>query len=64
MVSLQEKSECVLWFHEETDSPITVQGNFVQVFGRLSPDVKTIKSWFSKFREIGSVCLPISLDWE
>jgi hypothetical protein len=55
MASLQEKSQCVLWFHE-THSAVTVQRNFWRNFGRPPPDVKSIKSWYAKFQERGSVC--------
>lgn len=55
MASLQEKSQCVLWFHE-THSAVTVQRNFLRNFGRPPPDVKSIKSWYAKFQERGSVC--------
>lgn len=55
MASLQEKSKCVLWFHE-THSAVTVQRNFVRNFRRPPPDVKSIKSWYAKFQVRGSVC--------
>ena len=54
MASLVEKAQCVLWYHE-TNSPITVQRNFRREYGRSPPDVKSIKSWYKKFKETGSV---------
>jgi hypothetical protein len=55
MASLQEKSQCVLWFHE-THSAVTVQRHFVRNFGRPPPDVKSNKRWYVHFQERGSVC--------
>ena len=54
MASLVEKAQCVLWYHE-TNSPITVQRNFRRLYGGSPPDVKSIKSWYQKFKETGSV---------
>ena len=54
MTSMAEKAQCVLWFHE-TKSPITVQRNFRREYDRSPPDVKSIKSWYEKFKETGSV---------
>ena len=51
MASMQEKSQCVLWFHE-SHSPVTVQR---REYGRDPPDVKSIKGWHDKFKETGSV---------
>ena len=54
MVSMKEKAQCVLWYHE-TKSPVTEQQKFRNEFGRPLPDVKSIKAWYSKFVETGSV---------
>ena len=54
MASSVEKAQCVLWYHE-TNSPITVQRNFRRLYGGSPPDVKSIKSWYQKFKETGSV---------
>lgn len=54
MASIEEKVECVLWYHE-TKSPITVQRNFQNVFGRLPPDPRSIIAWYAKFKKTGSV---------
>lgn len=54
MASKQEKAQCVLWFHE-TKSPISVQRTFRTSYGRSPPDVKSIKRWYEKFKETGSV---------
>ena len=54
MVSLQEKAQCVLWYHE-TKSPVAVQRKFRNEYRRDPPDVKSIKDWYKKFTETGSV---------
>ena len=54
MASMEEKSQCVLWYHE-TKSPVTVQRKFRNEYGRPPPDVTSIKAWYSKFVETGSV---------
>ena len=54
MASMQEKAQCVLWYHE-TKSPVTVQRKFGNEYGRPQSDVKSIKAWYSKFVETGSV---------
>ena len=54
MVSLQEKAQCVLWYHE-TKSPVSVQRKFRNEYRRDPPNVKTIKDWYKKFIETGSV---------
>jgi len=51
---MKEKAQCVLWYHE-TKSPVSVQQKFRNEYGRPSPDVKSIKAWYSKFVETGSV---------
>ena len=55
MASMQEKAQCVLWFHESR-SPVTVQRQFRREYGRDPPDVKSNKDWYDKFKETGSVC--------
>ncbi|GBL75248.1 hypothetical protein AVEN_194479-1 [Araneus ventricosus] len=51
----REKAQCVLWFHE-SKSPIAVQRQFRQCYGRKLPDVKSIKEWYAKLKETGSIC--------
>ena len=51
---MREKAQFVLW-HHETISPVTVQRKFRNDYGRPPPDVKSIKAWYSKFVETGSV---------
>ena len=51
---MKEKAQCVVWYHA-TKSPITVQRKFRNEYGRPPSDVKSIKAWYSKFVEIGSV---------
>lgn len=54
MATSQQKARCVMWFYE-TKSPKVVQRRFLTHFGRPTPDVKTIKKWYDKFNESGSV---------
>ena len=54
MASMKEKAQCVLWYHE-TKSPVTVQRKFRNEYGQPQSDVKSIKAWYSKFVETGSV---------
>ncbi|KFM61202.1 hypothetical protein X975_03155, partial [Stegodyphus mimosarum] len=54
MLTNQEKAQCVLWYHE-TRSSTTVQRHFQTIFGRNPPDVKSIKAWYEKFKNTGSV---------
>jgi len=51
---MKEKAHCVLWYHE-TKSPVSVQREFRNEYGRPPPDVKSLKAWYSKFVETGSV---------
>jgi len=51
---MKEKAQCVLWYHE-TKSPVSVQRKFRNEYGRLPPDVKRIKTWYSQILETGSV---------
>jgi len=51
---MKEKAQCVLWYHE-TKSPVSVQRNFRNDYGRPPSDVKGIKAWYSEFAETGSV---------
>ena len=43
-----------MWFNK-TKSPVSVQRNFRREYGRSPPDIKSIKSWYNKFKETGSV---------
>ena len=54
MVSLQEKAQSVLWYHE-TKSPVSVQRKFRNEYRRDPLNVKTIKGWYKKFIETESV---------
>ncbi|KAJ8877277.1 hypothetical protein PR048_021731 [Dryococelus australis] len=54
MASMQEKAQCVLWFHE-TPSPIVVQRQFRGAYGQYLPDLKSIKGWYRNVKETGSV---------
>jgi hypothetical protein len=54
MESMKEKAQCVMWYHE-TKSLITVQWKFRNEYGQPLPVVKSIKAWYSKFVETGSV---------
>ncbi|GBL74033.1 hypothetical protein AVEN_230946-1 [Araneus ventricosus] len=54
MASIEQKVQRVLWFHE-TKSPINAQRAFRRCYGRNLPDTKSIKRWYEKFKETGSV---------
>ncbi|GBM20966.1 hypothetical protein AVEN_253750-1 [Araneus ventricosus] len=54
MTSIEQKAQCALWFHE-TKSLINVQRAFRRCYGRNHPDTKSIKRWYEKFKETGSV---------
>ncbi|GBN11174.1 hypothetical protein AVEN_184729-1 [Araneus ventricosus] len=54
MASIEQKAQCVLSFHE-TKSSINVQRAFRRRYGRNHPDTKSIKRWYEKFKETGSV---------
>ncbi|GBM91196.1 hypothetical protein AVEN_184532-1 [Araneus ventricosus] len=54
MASIEQKAQCVLCFHG-TKSPINVQRAFRCCYGRNPPDTKSIKRWYEKFKETGSV---------
>jgi len=54
MASMKEKAQCVLWYHE-TKSLVSVQHKFRNEYRQPLPDVKSIKTWYSKFAETGSV---------
>ncbi|KAG7172020.1 putative Helix-turn-helix domain-containing protein 4 [Homarus americanus] len=55
MASNQEKVQCVVWFAER--KPVTtVQGQFCQRFGKEPPSKPSIRAWFQKFLETGSIC--------
>ncbi|KAJ8883552.1 hypothetical protein PR048_015396 [Dryococelus australis] len=51
---LQEKAQCVLWFHEK-QSPVIVQRKFQLEYGRPPPDKRSIVSRYTKFKETGTV---------
>ncbi|GBM41115.1 hypothetical protein AVEN_63306-1 [Araneus ventricosus] len=54
MASIEQKAQCVLWFHE-TKSTINIQRAFRHCYGRNPHDTKSIKRWHEKFNKIGSV---------
>jgi len=51
---MKEKAHCVLWYYK-TKSPVSVQRKFRNEYGRPPPDVKSVKAWYSKFAETGSL---------
>ena len=55
MVTNQQKSQCILWYHEH-GTPKKIQMKFREKYERYAkaPDVKTIISWSKKFKESGS----------
>ena len=56
MLTIQQKAQCVLWYHE-LKSPIAVQRKFRSEFGEDPPHTNSIKRWFKKFMETGSINL-------
>ncbi|GBN28013.1 hypothetical protein AVEN_82000-1 [Araneus ventricosus] len=54
MVSIEQKAQCVLSFHE-TKSSINVQRAFQHCYERNPPDTKSIKRRYEKFKETGSI---------
>ncbi|GBM47326.1 hypothetical protein AVEN_7772-1 [Araneus ventricosus] len=54
MASIEQKAQCVLWF-QETKSPTNVQRAFRRCYGHNPPDIKSIKRWYEKFKETGSL---------
>lgn len=54
MATPQQKAQCVIWLIE-TKSVVTVQRNFRRNYGVNPPSDKTIRQWFSAFKETGSV---------
>ena len=54
MSTPQEKALCVSWFIE-TKSDIQAQRNFRGKYGRKPPARPTIRAWYKKFMETGSV---------
>ncbi|GBL80159.1 hypothetical protein AVEN_29144-1 [Araneus ventricosus] len=54
MASIEQKAQCVVWFHE-TKSRINVQRAFRCCYGCNPLDTKSIKRWYEKFKETGSV---------
>jgi len=54
MLTIQQKAQCVLWYHE-LKSPTAVQRKFRSEFGEDPPYTNSIKRWFKKFMETGSI---------
>ena len=54
MSTPQEKAQCVSWFIE-TKSDIQAQRNFRRKYRRKPPARPTIRAWYKKFMETGSV---------
>jgi len=54
MLAIQQKAQCVLWYHE-LKSPTAVQRKFRSEFGGDPPHTNSIKRWFKKFMETGSI---------
>ena len=53
MSTPQEKPRCVSWFIDK--SGIQAQRNFRRKYGREPPAQPTIRAWYKKFMETGSV---------
>jgi len=54
MLTIQQKAQCVLWYHE-LKSPTAVQCKFRNEFGQDPPHTDSIKRWFKKFMGTGSI---------
>jgi len=44
MLTIQQKAQCVLWYHE-LKSPTAVQRKFRSEFGEDPPHTNSIKTW-------------------
>jgi len=54
MLTIQQKAQCFLSYHE-LKSPTAVQRKFRNEFGQDPPHTDSIKRWFKKFMETGSI---------
>ena len=54
MLTIQQKAQCVLWYHK-LKSPTAVQRKFRNEFGQDPPHTNSMKRWFTNFMETGSI---------
>ena len=54
MLTIQQKAQCVLWYHK-LKSPTALQRKFKNEFGQDPPHTNSIKRWFKNFMETGSI---------
>ena len=54
MVTPQEKAQCVSWF-TETKSDVQTQRRYRTKYGKDPPSRSSIRRWYKKFIETGSV---------
>ena len=54
MATVQEKAQCVQWLME-TKSPTQTQRNYRRRYGKAPPSRPSLKAWYDKFMETGSV---------
>ena len=54
MLTVQQKAQCVLWYHK-LKSPTAVQRKFRNEFGQGLSHTHSIKRWFKNFMETGSI---------
>ena len=54
MLTIQQKAQCVFWYHK-LKSPTAVQRKSRNEFGQNPPHTKSIKRWFKNFMETGSI---------
>ena len=52
MLTIQQKSQCVLWYHK-LKSSTAVQRKFRNEFGQDPPHTNSIKRWIKNFMETG-----------
>ena len=54
MTTPQEKAQCVSWFIK-TKSEVQTQRNYKSKYGRDPPSHPSIRLWYKKFMETGTV---------
>ena len=54
MLIIQQKEQCVLWYHK-LKSPTVVKRKFRNEFGQDPPHTNSIKRWFTNFMETVSI---------
>ena len=60
MLTIQQKAQYVLWYHE-LKSQTAVQRKFRSEFGEDPPYTNSIKRWFKKFMETRTLGAKLSI---